>query len=263
MTSCIQKPEAGGRFELKQSMVQLLHENGQFTGLSHEDPTIYIQNLLEISDTYTPARVNEDYVRLMLCPVSLLRENSRPQGGLPGNSDPNPKKVNAVGTRIGLQLEELAPKKRNVESARKESEPKYSEFVAQKERVQPIVKSPPPFPQKFKKHKKDECFGKFLSLLKEVHINLPLVDVLQGIPRYAKYVKEIVENNRRLTEYEIVALTEECSSQIQNKLPIKLKDPNSFTVQIGLCDLGASINLMPTSLYKSCGWVVLNPLPLS
>ncbi|XP_015158219.1 uncharacterized protein [Solanum tuberosum] len=63
----------------------------------------------------------------------------------------------------------------------------------------------------------------------------------------------------RLTEYETVALTEECSSRIQNKLPTKLKDLGSFTVQItigqsiharGMCDLGASTNLMPTSLYK-------------
>ncbi|KAH0773652.1 hypothetical protein KY290_010789 [Solanum tuberosum] len=53
VTSCIQKPEAGGRFERKQSMVQLLHTNGQFTGLSHEDPQVHIQNFLEISDTYT------------------------------------------------------------------------------------------------------------------------------------------------------------------------------------------------------------------
>ncbi|KAH0636432.1 hypothetical protein KY289_036347 [Solanum tuberosum] len=38
-------------------------------------------------------------------------QNSRPQGGLPGNIDPNPRQVNAVGTHSGLQLEELAPKK--------------------------------------------------------------------------------------------------------------------------------------------------------
>ncbi|XP_015162851.1 uncharacterized protein [Solanum tuberosum] len=54
-------------------------------------------------------------------------------------------------------------------------------------------------------------------------------------------VKEVVVNKRRLTEYETVALTKECSSRIQNKLPTKLKDS------------GASINLMPTSLYKKLG----------
>lgn len=69
-------------------------------------------------------------------------------------------------------------------------------------------------------------------------------------------------NKRRLIEYETVALTEECSSRIQNTLPTKLKYSSSFTVQItigqgihawGLCALGASINLMPTTLYiKRC-----------
>ncbi|XP_015164041.1 uncharacterized protein [Solanum tuberosum] len=194
-------------------------------------------------------------------------QNSRPQGGLPGNTNPNPKQVNALNTHSGLQLEELTPKERNTEVINTESEPKEgklkeNEVVAPEESVQSIVIPPLPFPQKFKKQKEDECFGKFLSLLKQVHINLPLVDVLQGIPRYAKYVKKIVANKKRLTEYKNVALTEEFNSRIQNKLPIKLKDPGSFTVQItigqsiharGLCDLGASINLMSTSLYKKLG----------
>ena len=63
-------------------------------------------------------------------------------------------------------------------------------------------------------------------------------------------------------DYETVALTEECSAILQNKLPPKLKDPGSFTIPctigdqfIGkaLCDLGASINLMPLSIYKKLG----------
>ncbi|KAH0699023.1 hypothetical protein KY284_013238 [Solanum tuberosum] len=51
-----------------------------------------------------------------------------------------------------------------------------------------------------------------------------------GIPKYAKYVKDIVASKRRLTEYETVALTEECSCRIQNRLPKEFKDPGSFTV---------------------------------
>ncbi|XP_015159334.1 uncharacterized protein [Solanum tuberosum] len=127
---------------------------------------------------------------------------------------------------------------------------------------EPKVKPPPPFPQKFRKQKEEKCFGKFIEFLKEVHVNLPLIDVLQGIPKYAKYLKDVVANKSRLTEYATVALTEECSSRIQNSLPIKLKDLRNFTVQIqigkcvearGLCDLGASINLMPTSMFLKLG----------
>ncbi|KAK4708954.1 hypothetical protein R3W88_029879 [Solanum pinnatisectum] len=73
----------------------------------------------------------------------------------------------------------------------------------------------------------DKCFGNFLSLFIQVHINLPLVEILKGIPKYAKYVKEIVAKKRRLTEYETIALAEECSSRIQNILPKKLKDLGS------------------------------------
>ncbi|KAK4724171.1 hypothetical protein R3W88_026950 [Solanum pinnatisectum] len=112
--------------------------------------------------------------------------------------------------------------------------------------------------KKFGQFTKEDCFGKFIELLKQVHVNLSLIDVLQGIPKYAKYVKDVVANKSRLTEYATVALTEEYSSRIQNRLATKLKDPGSFTVQIeigkciearGLCDLGASINLMPISMF--------------
>ncbi|XP_019225150.1 PREDICTED: uncharacterized protein LOC109206747 [Nicotiana attenuata] len=69
----------------------------------------------------------------------------------------------------------------------------------------------------------------------------------------------IVANKRKVTEFETVALTKECSSRIQSKLPQKLKDPGSFTIQISigkhavgqaLCDLGASINLMLLSVFR-------------
>ncbi|KAK4716168.1 hypothetical protein R3W88_014506 [Solanum pinnatisectum] len=86
VTSSIQKPSASGRFELNQNMVQLLHTNGQFTGLSHEDPRVYIQNFLEINDTYTPTGVNSDYVRLTLFPFSLLGEAKRWLNSEPENS---------------------------------------------------------------------------------------------------------------------------------------------------------------------------------
>ena len=65
-----------------------------------------------------------------------------------------------------------------------------------------------------------------------------------------------------MEEYETIALTEECSAIIQKKLPQKLKDPGSFTIpctignavfERALCDLGASINLMPLSIFRRLG----------
>ncbi|XP_070050666.1 uncharacterized protein [Nicotiana tomentosiformis] len=99
-------------------------------------------------------------------------------------------------------------------------------------------------------------------MLKQIHSNIPLVDMLYEVPKYVKYIKDIAANKRRLTEFETVALSEECTSRIQHKLPQKLKDPGSSTipVRIGefyvgrdLCDLGASINVMSLSVFKQLG----------
>ena len=99
-------------------------------------------------------------------------------------------------------------------------------------------------------------------MLKQLHINIPLVEALEQMPSYVKFMKDILSKKRRLGEFETVALTEECSAILKNKLPPKLKDPGSFTIpcSIGnqyfgkaLCDLGASINLMPMSIFKKLG----------
>ncbi|XP_070054041.1 uncharacterized protein [Nicotiana tomentosiformis] len=127
----------------------------------------------------------------------------------------------------------------------------------------PLVARPPPsFPQRLQKVKDNAAYKQFLDILKQVQINIPLVDIPQEVPKYAKDIKDIVENKRKLTEFETVALTKECSSRIQSKLPQKLEDPGSFTIQISigkhtvgqdLCDLGVSINLMPLSVFRQLG----------
>ncbi|XP_062103590.1 uncharacterized protein LOC133814675 [Humulus lupulus] len=82
------------------------------------------------------------------------------------------------------------------------------------------------------------------------------------MPNYVKVMKDVLTRKRRLGEFEIVALTKECSAFLQDKLPPKLKDPGSFTIPctIGniycgmtLCNLGASVNLMPMSIFKQLG----------
>lgn len=99
-------------------------------------------------------------------------------------------------------------------------------------------------------------------MFKKLHVNIPFVDALMKIPSYAKFLKEIMSKKRKLEDYETIALSEECSAVIQQKLPPKLKDPGSFSIPctIGeikfsraLCDLGASVSLMPLSIYKKLG----------
>ncbi|XP_052291835.1 uncharacterized protein LOC127900683 [Citrus sinensis] len=126
----------------------------------------------------------------------------------------------------------------------------------------PQFRHPPPFPQRFQKQKQDKQFSKFLEVLKQLHINIPFVEALEQMPNYVKFLKDILARKRRLGEFKTVALTQESSHMLQSKIPTKLKDLGSFTIPcfIGnmyagraLCDLGASINLMPLSVFKQLG----------
>ncbi|KAK4258623.1 hypothetical protein QN277_005054 [Acacia crassicarpa] len=122
-----------------------------------------------------------------------------------------------------------------------------------------MPKSPPPFPQRLKKQGQEKQFKQFLDMLRQLHINIPLVEALEQMPSYVKFMKEILSKKRQLEEFETVALTQDCSAMLTNRLPPKLKDPGSFTISCAirpqysgkaLCDLGASINLMPMSIFK-------------
>ncbi|XP_038697991.1 uncharacterized protein LOC119995549 [Tripterygium wilfordii] len=93
----------------------------------------------------------------------------------------------------------------------------------------------------------------------KLQINIPFAEALEQMRSYAKFMKEILSKKWRNKEYESVQLTEECSAIVQQKLLTKKKDPGSFTIpctigstliERALCDLGASIDLMPLSIAK-------------
>nr|GEY84950.1 reverse transcriptase domain-containing protein [Tanacetum cinerariifolium] len=91
-------------------------------------------------------------------------------------------------------------------------------------------------------------------MIRAVRINVPLVDVLAGMPNYGKFLKELVSSKHNLEQISSAFLSDESSAMIQNKVPPKLGDPGSFLIPCtfsktfscdALADLGASINLMP------------------
>ena len=107
-----------------------------------------------------------------------------------------------------------------------------------------------------------------MEVLKNLHINIPFADALEQMPSYVKFMKDILSKKRRLLDFETMNLTEEYSAILQRKLPQKLKDPSSFTISctIGnsiferaLCDMGASINLIPLSIFRRLVLVEARP----
>ncbi|CAJ2648219.1 unnamed protein product [Trifolium pratense] len=110
------------------------------------------------------------------------------------------------------------------------------------------------------------------KVLNKLEMAIPLVEALEQMPSYARFLKELLTKKRKPLDDEIVSMTEECSALIQRKLPQKKKDPGSFTIpcSIGnltiekaLCDLGASINLMPLSMMKKIPGAVAKPTKMS
>ncbi|GAU31161.1 hypothetical protein TSUD_315860 [Trifolium subterraneum] len=148
-----------------------------------------------------------------------------------------------------------------------------------------------PYPRK-KKAKEEEPtqFKKFMKMLHSLQMNIPFAEALEPrsgsrlnrsnrrvrfsqpwleqMPVYAKFMKELLTKKWKPLDDETVNMTEECSAIIQKKLPKKKKDPGSFTlpcsignlhVRRALCDLGASINLIPLSMMKHIPGVVAKP----
>ncbi|GJX30101.1 reverse transcriptase domain-containing protein [Tanacetum coccineum] len=109
-------------------------------------------------------------------------------------------------------------------------------------------------------------------MIKEVRINVPLVDVQASMPHYEKFLKDLVSNKSKMEQIYAAFLNEECFAIVQNKLPPKLGDPRSVLVPctlansiecLAFADLGASINLMSYSLYTSLSINTLKPTRMS
>nr|GFB41892.1 reverse transcriptase domain-containing protein [Tanacetum cinerariifolium] len=98
-------------------------------------------------------------------------------------------------------------------------------------------------------------------MFKQLHINITLDDALILIPKYQKMPKALLSNKEKLLELANTPFNENCSAVILKKLPEKLGDPVKFLIPCGfsklkckaLADLGASINLIPLSVWKKLG----------
>ncbi|XP_070011476.1 uncharacterized protein [Nicotiana sylvestris] len=133
------------------------------------------------------------------------------------------------------------------------------EMVVPKDKA-PLPRPTPPYPQMLMKHKNENQFKNFIDMMKSLSINVPLVEALGLMPSYAKFMKDLVTKKRSM-DCETIKITHQVSSIMHSMAP-KLEDPGAFTIPctIGsadfaraLCDLGASINLIPYSVFKTLG----------
>nr|XP_016451353.1 PREDICTED: uncharacterized protein LOC107776059 [Nicotiana tabacum] len=127
---------------------------------------------------------------------------------------------------------------------------------------------PVPFPQRLVKQKKADQYKKFMEMLRQIQLNIPLMDALREMPGYAKMMKDLMSRKFDFQDLSTVTLTHTCSTVVAKPMAQKMSDPGSFTIPytIGsyafakaLCDLGANINLMPLAVYTKLGIGIARP----
>ncbi|GJT15244.1 reverse transcriptase domain-containing protein [Tanacetum coccineum] len=116
--------------------------------------------------------------------------------------------------------------------------------------------------------KVNDQIEKFYEIFKDLSFEISLTDALILMPKFASTLKALIGNKEKLSEMARTPLNEHCSAVILNKLPEKLEDPGKFLIPcnfpgmdecLALADLGASINLMPLSVWKKLSLPVLTP----
>ncbi|GJV75590.1 reverse transcriptase domain-containing protein [Tanacetum coccineum] len=128
-----------------------------------------------------------------------------------------------------------------------------------------------PYPSRLAKeklHENDDILAsKFMEIFYNLHFELSFADALLHMPKFAPMFKKMINNKDKLIESTKTPLNENCSAVVLKKLPEKLGDPGRFLILcdflefdncLALADLGASINLMPLSIWKKLGLPGLN-----
>ncbi|GJV56102.1 hypothetical protein Tco_1457107 [Tanacetum coccineum] len=138
--------------------------------------------------------------------------------------------------------------------------------------VAPKPKPSIPYPSRANKqklHEKDDKLAtKFVEIFRELHFELSFADALLHMPKFASMFKSLLNNKEKLFDLAKTPVNENCSVIILKKLPKKLRDLDKFLIPcdflelvecLALADLGASINLMPLSIWKNVSLLELTP----
>ncbi|XP_071739745.1 uncharacterized protein [Rutidosis leptorrhynchoides] len=207
---------------------------------------------------------------------------------------PNPNEnVNAITTRSGLTTqgiedphpqpfitqeplpsfieEEIEVSKEKGKEKVNSTEGTDNDETGKKKGNEPLKATRPvSYPKALRKDKLAAQYKKFQDMMKNVSVNLPITEVLKGMPNYGRFIKELISQRAKYHDETSFFIEEECNKILASRLriPKKLGDLGKFIflckfggseVFNALFDLGASINLMPHSLYEQLGLGPLKP----
>ncbi|GJW88846.1 reverse transcriptase domain-containing protein [Tanacetum coccineum] len=226
----------------------------------------------------------------------MQNQNSSGSGSLPSNTVANSRgDVKAITTRSGVAYDgpsippTPSPLPKEVERETEATKDKVQNTsLGSTAHVQPPVvqdpipklevapKSKPkpsiPYPSRLNdqklREKDNNQMLKFLQIFQRLHFDISFADALLYMPKFASTFKSLLSNKEKLFELASTLLNENCSAMLLKKLPEKHRDPGKFLIPcdfpeldecLALADLGASINLMPLSIWKKLSLPELTP----
>nr|GEY83970.1 hypothetical protein [Tanacetum cinerariifolium] len=191
--------------------------------------------------------------------------SSSGSGTLPGNTITNPKEeLKGLTTRSGVTYQgpkTPSPSKQGTKLV-----------VVPVGALMPNLKPSIPYPSRRanEKHRDqaNEQIKKFYKIFKDMSFEISFTNAVTLMPKFASTLKALIRNKKKLNEMARTPMNEHCSAVILNKLPQKLGDPEKFLIPcefpgmdecLALADLGASINLMPFSVWEALSLPELTP----
>nr|GEW12336.1 reverse transcriptase domain-containing protein [Tanacetum cinerariifolium] len=242
-------------------------------------------------DGFSGRNLNNDMRSIL---GSFFQNQASTSGTLPSNIVPNPKgEMKAVTTCSGLAYEgplipTKSPLEKVVERDHEETMDKeHFNCQGSTAHIQPSVvpisipepdvpktQSKPtiPYPSRLNDQKLREKatnqIENFFQIFHDLHFDISFADALLLMPKFASTIKSLLTNKDKLFELAKVPLNENGSAMLLKKLPEMLGDPGKFLIpcdflRIDIChalaDLGASINLMPLSIWKRLSLLELTP----
>ncbi|GJS37223.1 reverse transcriptase domain-containing protein [Tanacetum coccineum] len=126
-----------------------------------------------------------------------------------------------------------------------------------------------PYPSRLNDQKlREKATNQMEKFFQDLHFDISFADALLLMPKFASTIKSLLTNKDKLFELAKIPLNENCLAMLLKKLPKKLGDPSKFLIPCdfpgidvchALADLGASINLMPLSIWKKLSLPELTP----
>ncbi|GJW60897.1 reverse transcriptase domain-containing protein [Tanacetum coccineum] len=253
-----------------------------------------IQNTMKTQQTILMNQQNVFQNNLQNMLSGFFQNQASTSGTLSSNTIPNPKgEIKVITTQSGVVYEgpsiptNHSPKKVVERETEETTDKEQANFQGSTAHIQPpVIPIPIPEPNVSKtlpkpnisypsrsndqklREKATNQMEKFFQLFQDLHFDISFADALLLMPKFTSTIKSLLTNKDKLFELAKIPLNENCLAMLLKKLPKKLGDPSKFLIPCdfpgidvchALADLGASINLMPLSIWKKLSLPELTP----